>query len=269
MKYLAHLDDHVAQFLGENPNCIFFDLETTGTDVSKDRIVSTAFVFWNPEAGDVHKEHWITDPGIPIPKEASDIHGITSDMVRGRPRFEALAPTILTILGLVSDPILCGYNIRRFDVPLLNEELLRAGLSGLSKDIPILDFYELWITRSPRKLENAVSNFTGFEIENAHDALGDTLHTIAAGAGMLKRYSEKIGENLSPTRAALELKKSEILDFAGNFIRNERGDIVFSFGKHKGKLAASEPGYLKWMKGADFTEDTKQIASLIQSGELA
>ena len=229
----------------KSESLVFFDLETTGTNPSKDRIVQFAFV--------KGKEKYTTrvNPLIHIPEEASEVHGIYDDDVKN---FNELWYWADTIADILSECILCGYNIRNFDVPLLVNDLKRA-VPGREWDwiykLPIIDTYILYMQYRPRTLEAAYADIVGGEFD-AHDAMADVIATIEITdelAGLYNASEEDLVKKSTP---------EGFCDFSGKLIEKD-GEILFNFGKHKGERVHDNRDYAMWMLSTDFPEDTKDI----------
>ena len=239
------------------PKTVYFDLETTGTDVARDRIVQIALRI-NEYKTDTGKETFqfvqLVNPTINIPAAASDVHGITDEMVKDSPQFGEIAKLVYDLIN-EPDIIVCGFNIIRFDLPLLAEELLRVNPEFvLRTDMKIADAQVVYHTFEPRTLSAALKFYTGVVHEEAHDALGDVDATENVLHSQIIKYDLSFEE-----LHKISTRDKEIVDWAGNFVKDEFGDIVFAFGKHKGRRADLEKGYLKWMLGADFPETTKAV----------
>jgi DNA polymerase-3 subunit epsilon len=233
--------------MGKKLPLVFIDLETTGTDISTARIVSFAYKLGEKEG------HYLINPGIPIPKEATDIHGITDEMVADRPKFSVLASSILELLQTCA---IAGYNVLRFDLPLLAEELLRSDESlVLPSSIQVVDAFSIFQQKEGRSLSDAVQFYCGREHDDAHNALGDVKATEEVLRAQLKRYGLTADVN---ALHELSTRGKPVADWTGYF-SFEGGIYVFNFGKHKGKHALGEKSYLKWMLEADFPLVTKKF----------
>jgi len=242
---------------------IFFDLETTGINTTNDRIVELCAVKIFPDR--TRSEYFRRfNPEIPIPASATAIHGITNEMVMNEPTFKETAKEILTFFDGCD---IAGYNIMKFDVPLLVEELLRAGADhDPIEQARIIDSLTIFHKREPRNLAAALKFYADEELINAHSAQADVEATIKVLNGQFEKYND-----LASTVDALAdyvKEKNDILDYDRRFVRNDDGDIVFNFGQNKGKRAADNPGMLKWMIDKDFSAHTKYIAKKILTGTL-
>ena len=242
---------------------VFFDIESTGVDVARSRIVELCGV-------KIHPDRSRTDffqrfnPGLPIPPDASAIHGITDAMVADEPRFHEKLPDIIAFF---SNCDLAGYNIVKFDVPLFVEELLRSGVAAIPfADARFVDCFRLWYKKSPRTLSDALRHYADEEHTNAHSAQADVEATIKVLAGQLRKHND-----LAPDLGCLHdfcNEGKEVIDYAGMFARNAEGELVFTFGQNKGKRIADNYGMLEWMLLRDFPAHTKHIAKRILAGEL-
>ncbi|MDG1573207.1 3'-5' exonuclease [Robiginitalea sp. M366] len=247
------------------PIC-FFDLETTGTNIATDRIVEIAILKVHPN-GNKESRSWLVNPGVPIPAEASAIHGITDEKVAGEPTFKALANDIHQMIRGCD---LAGFNSNRFDIPLLAEELLRAGVNFDMKNAVAVDVQTIFHKMEKRTLEAAYQFYCGKELRDAHSAVADTEATYEVLLSQLERYPEL--ENDIKALSEFSSHKDTV-DFAGFIQRDEHGVPVFSFGKHKGRLVTEvlqeEPGYFGWILNADFPLYTKKILTQIKLGTFS
>jgi DNA polymerase III subunit epsilon len=204
------------------------------------------------------------NPGIPIPPEASRIHGITDEMVANEPTFKQKLPEILSFF---SNCDLAGYNIVRFDVPLFVEELLRHNVSRIPfADARFVDCLSLWYKKSPRTLTDALKHYADEDHNGAHSAQADVEATIKVLAGQLRKH-----DDLTPDLGHLHNYCNDgrqVIDYAGCFARNAEGELIFTFGKNKGLRVSENKGMLEWMLQRDFTAHTKHIAKMILTGEL-
>ncbi|MDO7703195.1 MAG: 3'-5' exonuclease, partial [Flavobacteriaceae bacterium] len=209
------------------PLC-FFDLETTGTDISKDRIVEIAVLKLHPD-GLQEKKEWRTNPEQPIPAEASAVHGITDEMVASEPTFKELSNEIYSFIKGCD---LAGYNSDRFDIPLLVEELLRAEVDFDFKNNKTVDVQTIFHKMEQRTLTAALRFYCNEELTEAHSAHADTKATHDVLIAQLDRYQE-----LEPNIAFLNefSSRRKTVDFAGFVVYNKDEEACFGFGKHKGK----------------------------------
>ncbi|SDX20028.1 3'-5' exonuclease [Aequorivita viscosa] len=248
----------------KKPIC-FFDLETTGINVAKDRIVEIAILKVYPN-GNKESHTWRVNPERPIPLESSAIHGITDEMVANEPTFKELAPKVY---ALIKDSDLGGFNSNRFDIPLLAEELLRAEVDFDMKKALSIDVQTIFHKMEKRTLEAAYKFYCDKDLVDAHSAEADTNATYEVLKAQLDRYPE-----LENDMAALADFSSHIdhVDFAGFISYNEDGREIFSFGKYKGKLVdeilENDPGYFGWVLNADFPLYTKKVLTRIRLEKL-
>ncbi len=249
----------------KRPIC-FFDLETTGTDVVNDRIVEVG-ALKKLQNGDILRKRWLLNPTIPIPKEASDVHGITDEMVAQAPTFKEKAKEIHAFMG---DSDLAGFNSNKFDIPVLAEEFERAGVEFNMEKRMAVDVQNIFHKMEPRTLTAAVKFYCGKELEDAHSAVADAEATLEVFEAQLLRYSkefEALAENEKlPLGIELMSKisnRGNALDFAGYIRLNDAGKAIFSFGKYKGAevqgVLNSDPGYFNWIQNADFPLYTKRV----------
>lgn len=246
------------------PIC-FFDLETTGIDIGKDRIVEIAILKVFPN-GNKESKTWLVNPTIPIPAAATAIHGITNEKVAQEPTFKELASQIH---AMIKDSDLAGFNSDRFDIPLLAEELLRADVDFEMKNRVAVDVQTIFHKMEERTLAAALKFYTGNTLENAHAAEADTLATYEILKAQLDRYPE-LQNDMKALSEFTTRKKS--VDFAGFVALNDAGKEYFTFGKHKGSLVESvlekEPGYYSWIQNADFPLYTKKVLTAIKLRKL-
>ncbi|TCJ13973.1 3'-5' exonuclease [Flaviaesturariibacter flavus] len=245
------------KFLELERPLVFFDLETTGTSVSSDRIIELCAIKLNPD-GTQEELHELLNPTIPIPAGATAVHKITDEMVKGKPTF---AEKAAEFANFFCNCDLGGYNIRRFDVPMLMEEFHRCKKYPIVvKDVKLVDVMGIFHSKEKRDLAGAVRFYCEREHEGAHGAKADILATIDVLKKQLLRY-----DDLQPNTSFLHdyLGGGKLVDPSGKFIRNDEGIIVFNFGKHYGRPADSDPDYLQWMMKGDFTVDTKMAIKRI------
>ena len=242
------------------PIC-FFDLETTGIEVSKDRIVEISIFKVFPN-GTTESKTWLVNPTIPIPPQTTAVHGITDEKVANEPTFKELASQIH---NMIKDSDLGGYNSDRFDIPLLAEELLRAEVDFDMKNRVSVDVQTIFHKKEERTLSAALKFYCGVNLENAHSAEADTMATYEILKAQLDRYDD-IENDIKWLSEYTTRKKS--VDFAGFIALNKEGKEIFTFGKNKGQLVEEvldkEPGYYGWIQGADFPLYTKKVLTAIK-----
>lgn len=242
------------------PIC-FFDLETTGTDITKDRIVEISILKVFPN-GNRESKTWLVNPTIPIPKAASEIHGITNERVANEPTFSEIAKTIH---NMIKDSDLAGYNSDRFDIPLLAEEMLRANVDFDLGNRVAVDVQTIFHKMEQRTLGAAYKFYCGKTLSDAHSAQADTNATYEILKAQLDRYQEL--ENNMKKLSEFTARKQTV-DFAGFIIMNDKNEEIFTFGKHKGRkvedVLEEEPGYFGWILNADFPLYTKKVLTAIK-----
>lgn len=248
----------------KRPIC-FFDLETTGVNISKDRIVEISILKIFPN-GTQESKTWLVNPEMPIPPETTAVHGIDDAKVANEPVFKILASKVSE---MIKGCDLGGFNSNRFDIPLLAEELLRAGLDFDMKNTVAIDVQTIYHKMEKRTLSAAYKFYCDKDLTDAHSAEADTLATYEVLKAQLDRYPEL--ENDAKFLAEFSSRK-QFADFAGFISYNQDGKEVFSFGKHKGKLVEQimeeEPGYFGWIQNADFPLYTKKVLTAIRLRKL-
>lgn len=242
---------------------VFFDLETTGVNIMKDRIIEICGIKVFPDGREKQMYLKRFNPGFRMGPEVIAVHGITNEMLEDEPTFQSC---VQEIVEFFSDCDLGGYNIIRFDVPLLVEEILRCGVSTIPfQDAKYVDCMTVWHKMEARTLANAAKYFTGESLVNAHSAKADTEATVKIFEGQLAKYG-----SLGDVKSIHDMSMNgvEQIDYDGKFKRNKQGELIFTFGTNKDKKVADNHGMLNWMLDKDFTEHTKLTARKILSGEL-
>ncbi len=239
---------------------VFFDLETTGINITEDRIVQIAMVKHFP---DYHTEslEYLINPEMPIPPESSVIHGITDDMVKDCPTFKQVAHKILRFIDHAD---LGGFNIQRFDLPLLAEEFLRCDIDFDFSKKNIIDVQTIYHKMETRNLSAAYRFYCNKDLENAHSALADVQATYEVFLSQLEKYNDI----LTSYNDVVEFSKyNNFVDFSGRIVLNENNVPVFNFGKYKGQPVSEvfkkEPQYYDWIQKSDFPLYTKKILTKI------
>jgi DNA polymerase-3 subunit epsilon len=245
----------------------FFDLETTGINLLRDRIVEISIAKALPDGSVVVKTKRI-NPTIPIPLEASVIHGIYDEDVAHEPTFRQVARSLAQFLEGCD---LAGFNSNRFDVPMLVEEFLRVDVEFDLRNRRLIDVQRIYHLMEPRTLTAAFQFYCGKKLDGAHSAEADTLATLEVLNAQVKRYDGVVitdarGVESSPVKndmdALHEITSGKIVDFAQRMAYNAEGTVVFNFGKHTGKpvleVLRQEPSYYDWIMKGDFTLDTKR-----------
>ena len=239
------------------PLCVF-DLETTGLNISKDRIVQIAILKIHP-SGNKEELNLLINPEMTISDSNSAIHGVTNEMVKDAPTFKEAGQKIVEFIG---DSDLAGYNSNKFDVPVLAEEFLRVDIDFDLSTKDCVDIQNIFHKMEQRTLVAAYKFYCSKELINAHDAMADTVATWEVFEKQLEQY-----DNLQPNIDFLaDFSRNSVhknIDFAGRLAINENNEAIYNFGKHKGKtikeISISEPGYYGWMLEADFPRYTKKI----------
>jgi DNA polymerase III subunit epsilon len=246
---------------------VFFDLETTGTNIAKDRIVEYSFLKVMPNGTQTTKTQKI-NPEIPIPIYTSLIHGIYDEDIKNAPTFKQVAKELAVFLEGAD---LAGFNIIRFDVPMLVEEFLRNSVDFSINNRRLIDAQKIFHLMEPRNLSAAYKFYCGKTLEDAHTAEADTRATFEVLQAQVLHYEgtmlkDKSGKEYIPIKNDMEalhqITAEKIVDFAGTMVLNEKGIEVFNIGKHKGKLVTDvlkqEPNYYDWYLKADFPLDSKR-----------
>ena len=253
---------------------VFFDLETTGLSIGKDRIVEISLLKIFPD-GDQESKTILINPGIHIPKECSEIHGIYDHHVADKPRFEKVADEIE---NFIQDADLAGYNSNKFDLPLLVEEFLRIGKRFDLRCRYMIDVQNIYHKMEPRTLRAAYKWYCGKELTDAHHAEADTKATYEVLKSQIEMYKETEYEDRSGAKSkpiandVCMLSKfscdNRSVDLVGHIVFNDKDEEVFNFGKYKNRPVEEvfriEPTYYSWMMNADFPLYTKEIISRIK-----
>ena len=246
---------------------VFFDLETTGTSISKDRIVELAMIKIMPDGEEIEKTRRI-NPEMHIPKETSLIHGIYDEDVKDEPTFKQIAKSMAQFLEGCD---LAGFNILKFDVPMLVEEFLRVKVDFEIDNRRLLDAQKIFHLMEKRNLSAALKFYTGKTLENAHSAMADTRATLDVFLAPIERYDgedvhdllgKKVGTITNDMDMIHSITNKKMLDLAGRMVYDENGVERFNFGKHRGKpvldILQNEPSFYDWMMKGDFPLDTKR-----------
>ena len=240
---------------------IFFDLETTGTNITHDRIVEISIIKVLPSGEEQERTRRI-NPEMPIPAEATAIHHITDADVANEPTFRQLAKSLAEIFA---DCDIAGFNSNRFDIPLLLEEFHRAGIVLDLSKTRFVDVQTIYHKMEPRNLSAAYKYYCGQDLEAAHSANADTRATLE----VLKAQLDKNPELTNDVKALSEFScHNRNVDFAGRLIYNDANKEVINFGKYKGQLAEDvlrrDPGYYSWVQQGDFQQNTKDAFARIR-----
>ncbi len=240
---------------------IFFDLETTGIDVASDRIVEISYLKVFPN-GDEESKTMKVNPTIPIPPKVSAIHGITDEDVRDAPKFSEVARTLSKIFEGCD---FAGYNSNKFDIPLLAEEFLRAGVDIDLKKRKFIDIQVIFHKKEQRTLSAAYKFYCDRDLEDAHSAEADTKATYEVLKAQLDRYADLPNDVDELSKYSSQNRN---VDFLGRIIYNEDGVEIFNFGRYKGQPVAEvlkkDPGYYGWMMNGQFPLHTKNVLTNIK-----
>jgi len=245
----------------------FFDLESTGINIANDRIVEISILKVHPNGTEESKTELI-NPDQPIPTETSLIHGIYDEDVKDAPKFKEVAKSYVKFLEGCD---LAGFNILKFDVPMLVEEFLRAGVNFDISKRKLLDAQKIFHLMEKRNLSAAYKFYCGKTLENAHSAEADTRATFEIFKKQIEIYDgqevtdmrgNKLGVVQNDMEAVHNITLQKMVDLAGRMIFNNDGIEVFNFGKHRGKsvieVLKKEPMYYDWIQRSDFSLDTKR-----------
>ena len=243
---------------------VFFDLETTGVDTAKDRIVEISMVKVMPDGEEIVRTRLI-NPQMHIPEDATAVHGITDEDVKDQPTFAQIAKSLSQFIEGCD---FGGFNSNRFDLPMLVEEFLRAGVDVDFKNRKFIDVQNIFHKMEQRTLVAAYKFYCDKDLTDAHSAEADTRATYEVLKAQLDRYSE-----LQNDVAALAefSSRGETVDYAGRIVYNDPGEEVFNFGKYKGvkvsEVFQREPSYYDWMMNGDFPLYTKKVITEIRLRE--
>ena len=258
------------------PLC-FFDLETTGTNISQDRIVEIAVIKLMPNGETISKAN-LVNPTIPIPAESTAVHGISNEDVVGKPTFKELAKEYAKFFEGAD---LSGFSITKFDVPTLVEEFLRAGVDFDYTRKRIIDSQRIYHLMEKRNLVAAYQFYCNKNLEDSHTAEADICASLEVLLAQVERYenqpvTDPMGESIGVIKNDLDelnkLTSSNMIDLAGRMVLNNKGEAIFNFGKHKNKgvlaVLKEEAAYYDWMMNGDFSLDTKRRLTEIKLSAL-
>jgi len=245
----------------KNP-LVFFDLETTGTNINSDRIVEICYLKVYPNGNEEAKTLRI-NPEMHIPEQASAVHGIYDDDVKDCPTFKDVAKKIADDIEGCD---LAGFNSNRFDIPVLAEEFLRAGVDIDLMKHKFVDVQVIYHKLEQRTLSAAYKFYCGKNLEDAHTAEADTRATYEVLKAQLDKYPDVLENDVTFLSQYSNFTKN--VDFAGRIVYNEQGVEVFNFGKYKGmpvlEVLQRDPGYYSWILQGDFTLNTKNVLTKIR-----
>ena len=241
----------------------FFDLETTGLDITNDRIIEIGILKMNPDGSQESYQKRV-NPEMPISLESTEITGISDSDVMDCPTFKELAAEIAAFIG---DADLAGYNSNKFDIPVLAEGFLRAESDFDMSARRAIDVQNIFHKMEQRTLAAAYQFYCQQELKNAHSAYADIEATQQVYMAQLEKY-DTLEKDIDFLADFARMGNNEILDFAGRLARNEKGEAIYNFGKHKGKLVKdillNEPGYYNWMMEGDFPQQTKNVLTRLR-----
>lgn len=249
-----------------NPVC-FFDIESTGTNVTHDRIIEIAVIKVMPN-GEILRKKNLLNPTIPIPPESSGFHGIYDEDVKDKPTFKEVAKDYARFFEGAD---LAGFSIFKMDVPMLVEEFIRANVDFDYQKKRIIDSQKIFHLMEKRTLAAAYRFYMQKDLADSHTAEADTEAAMEVLIAQIEKYEgqpvtdiagRKLGEIKNDMEVLGKLVAADMVDLAGRMIRNEEGEEIFNFGKHKGKKVTAvlkqEPAYYDWMMNGDFPQDTKR-----------
>ncbi len=259
---------------------IFFDIESTGLNILKDRIIQIALIKFTKQNTEPEEKSYLLNPGVPITPDALAIHGITVDMVRNKPSFKDIAHELFEWIGNAD---FAGYNSDRFDIPMLMEEFARVGLDLNMGSRRRIDVQKIFYKMEPRTLKAAYKLYCNQDLDDAHDALADVRATVDVLKGQLQKYQgvNYYGDDGNIVVEPIKNNMKDIADFIGNDDQidftnrlkyDSNGNIVFNFGKYIGKpvieIFKSDPQYYKWIMDKDFSFQVKQIVTKIMNEDV-
>ncbi len=254
---------------------VFFDIESTGLNVIKDRILQIALVKYPKGGGEPSEISMLINPRIPISDESFAIHKISNEMIKDKPSFDQVGQEIYDFIGQAD---IAGYNSDRFDIPMLMEEFHRIGLTFDISSRRLIDVQKIFYKMEPRTLKAAYKHYCDQVLEDAHDAMADVKATIEVFKGQLSMYKELDhidGDGFvtpKPIQNNMEtiysfLKDDSMLDVTNRLKFNAKGQIIFNFGKYTGHVVAdvfrNEPNYYHWIIDKDFSVQVKVIVTKI------
>lgn len=241
----------------ERPLAIF-DLETTGTNVTKDRIVEISILKVEPTGEETTLTKRV-NPEMEIPKETSEIHGIYQADIENEKTFKEIAEEVANFIGNAD---LAGFNSNKFDIPVLMEEFLRVDYKFAMEDRRFVDVQNIFHKMEQRTLVAAYKFYCDKDLTNAHSAEADVIATYEVLKAQVERYQE-LENDINFLSKFSKQGNNEVIDFAGRIAKNKKGEVIYNFGKHKNKtvetVAENEPGYYGWFLNSDFPLYTKQV----------
>ncbi len=253
---------------GKLSRLLAFDIEATGLEAERDRIVEFCFLELDSDFQPTSRFHSLVRPGIPVPPEVTAIHGLTDDDLKRQPPFATFAERIQE---MIDSSILVAHNCR-FDLAILHYELVRAGHGGVSPNHPTIDTHAIENLVNGHNLNALYQKYCGSALEGIHRAEADAMATVAVLRGQLSRYPEQLGNGLdSLMLEQVRLRNGSdgrsYLDHSRRFVKEKDGVVRLNFGKLKGQPVADHHDYLRWMLKADFPDDTKKAIRGILKGK--
>ena len=240
---------------------VFFDLETTGVDITHDRIVEISIIKVMPDGQEIERSRRV-NPGIPIPAEATAVHGITNEMVADEPMFKQLAKSLANELTGCD---LAGFNSNRFDIPMLDQEFQRAGVKFDFSKARFVDVQTIFHKKEPRTLSAAYRFYCKEDLEGAHSAACDTRATLEVLKAQLDHYDDLPNDIEELSKFS---QQGRSVDFMSRLVYNDNNQEVINFGKYKGQLAEDvlrrDPSYYDWILKGDFSQNTKDCFTRIR-----
>lgn len=244
---------------------IFFDLETTGVNISRDRIVEISYIKIMPEGTEIEKTYRV-NPGMPIPAESTAVHHITDEDVADKPSFKQIAHDLVKEFAGCD---FAGYNSNRFDIPMLAEEFARAEVNFDFSRARFIDVQNIFHKKEQRTLVAAYRFYCNADLTDAHSATADTRATYEVLKAQLDKYPDLENDVAKLSEFSAQTRN---VDLAGRLIRDDKDRIVINFGKYKGmpaeKVLHEDSGYYGWIMQGDFTSDTKRQFTLLKLGKL-
>lgn len=235
---------------------VFFDIEATGLNVAKDQIIEISFLKLMPSGEEISKT-WRIRPEVPISEDAYKVHGISMEELKDEPTFKEVAKDIIQFIGNAD---FSGYNLINYDLPLLVEEFLRASCEFDLDNRRIIDVQRIFHKMERRTLAAAYKFYCQKELSNAHSAEADTRATMEVLKAQIDHYPE-LTNKIDELHEFTGSPANKMVDLAGRLTKNNKGEVVFNFGKYKGKVVeevfTKDPGYYGWMMNADFPLHTK------------
>lgn len=235
---------------------IIFDVESTGLNITKDRIIELSYIKVFPD-GHEQEHTYRFNPGMPIPEQAIAVHHITDDDLRDCPSFSEIAPELAQ---LFSGCDIAGFNSNHFDIPILAQEMANAGVEFDLKNCRFVDVQTIFHKKEKRDLAAACKFYCGVEMENHHSASADTRTTLNVLKAQLDRYPD-LENNIDFLSRYSSFSRN--VDLAGRVVLNDDGKPAINFGKYKGQMLDDvlerDPGYAGWVMNSDFPEDTKRV----------